>query len=583
MLSAAATSSGPRSGRRRFWRTTSRTCVARVSCTASRCAAGPSAADESRARTRSMLAPPTAAASGRSARCPACWNRSTTCRATRSDSGLRPSRGAAARMTSAGSSSASRGICSARDAPRALQENANGAERSTSINPPAGTSWRWPNCSCRALLRSWTASATTGPPSRRACRSSRDIASPDDSLRNRPSLPSRHSSMRACRRSCGASVTVAPLASASRLATVPARSCSGTVRESSSSISGDSPPHPPVLHGRRPDRAPRDKDPADRSCPVRALFLPSFRSQCHRTDRKDTSYDVRRTRHDRPDPRLLGDAPVVGELDRPLREPGLPGDRPRLPGLRGGGGVAQRRPLPGRGGHDPGDRGPAGGGRPRPVGAPDPDRPLRGGRVHPDPAGPRFRRRGGRAELGADRGCAGGPAVPGEGHLPGAEEPREPAPGGALRLRAVELRVHEHLPRGRGPRALRALRGPGVGPHPVRDSAGQPHPRPPGHLGRLPQRGPGAAAVRRWERGQDHAAEGAVVQRRPLPGHVHGHRGRRVRRQTAPAARGAGLGGDRRPRPRLGGPARRGAGAQLTVRRTQPVRAVDIADADRIV
>ena len=112
--------------------------------------------------------------------------------------------------------------------------------------------------------------------------------------------------------------------------------------------------------------------------------------------------------------------------------------------------------------------------------AADPDRTLGGRRVHPAAARPRARRGRRRAQLGAHRGRAGGAAVPGQVHVPGAAQPGQPAQGRALRLRAVELRVHQHLPGGRGPPALRALRRPGVRADPVREraGAGQPPGRP---------------------------------------------------------------------------------------------------------
>ena len=53
--------------------------------------------------------------------------------------------------------------------------------------------------------------------------------------------------------------------------------------------------------------------------------------------------------------------------------------------------------------------------------------------------------------------------------VPGAQEPGEPAQGGRPHVRAVALHVHQHVPRGRGARAVRAL------PHPRvrRDLLGQ--------------------------------------------------------------------------------------------------------------
>ena len=74
--------------------------------------------------------------------------------------------------------------------------------------------------------------------------------------------------------------------------------------------------------------------------------------------------------------------------------------------------------------------------------------PLGRRRVHAGPARPRLRRRGRGDQLGAHRGCEGDPAVAGQGDLPRAQEPREPAQGGRLHLRPVALRVHQHVQRG---------------------------------------------------------------------------------------------------------------------------------------
>ena len=91
--------------------------------------------------------------------------------------------------------------------------------------------------------------------------------------------------------------------------------------------------------------------------------------------------------------------------------------------------------------------------------------------------------------------------------LPGPEEPGEPSQGRRLRLRPVQLRVHEHVRGGRGAPALRALRDPGLRPDPVGQRAREPPARPAGHPRRLPQRRPGAAAVRLRHRRPHHAAE----------------------------------------------------------------------------
>ncbi len=63
---------------------------------------------------------------------------------------------------------------------------------------------------------------------------------------------------------------------------------------------------------------------------------------------RGTSDECHRTRHDRPGPRLLGHAPELGGLDRPLRGQGLHRARPGLSRLRGRGRGAQRRSDPDR-------------------------------------------------------------------------------------------------------------------------------------------------------------------------------------------------------------------------------------------
>ena len=69
--------------------------------------------------------------------------------------------------------------------------------------------------------------------------------------------------------------------------------------------------------------------------------------------------------------------------------------------------------------------------------AADPHRPLGRRRVHADPARPRLRRRRRGAQLGADRGRQGRPAVADQVDVPGAQEPGQPPPRRRLHLRAV--------------------------------------------------------------------------------------------------------------------------------------------------
>ena len=64
-----------------------------------------------------------------------------------------------------------------------------------------------------------------------------------------------------------------------------------------------------------------------------------------------------------------------------------------------------------------------------------------------------------------------------------------------LHARAVELRLHQRVPRGARSRDLRALPRAGVGPDPLGQRARQRRAGPPGHVGRLQERRPCAAAV----------------------------------------------------------------------------------------
>ena len=53
----------------------------------------------------------------------------------------------------------------------------------------------------------------------------------------------------------------------------------------------------------------------------------------------------------------------------------------------------------------------------------------------------------GRDQFGTDRGRPGDSVVPAPLNLPGAEEPREPAPGRRIHPRTMDLRVHQYLHR----------------------------------------------------------------------------------------------------------------------------------------
>ena len=213
---------------------------------------------------------------------------------------------------------------------------------------------------------------------------------------------------------------------------------------------------------------------------------------------------VREERHERradhsadhrADPRLLGHAAQLGELEGLLRGRRPPGPHARLPRARGRGRGAQRRPDADREADGPRDRRPPRLGHRRARGAAHPDGPL--GRRRDDPAadGPRLRLGRRRDQLRPHRGRAGRAAVADQGHVRGAQEPGEPPPRGGVHPRAVAVRVHQRLPRGAVARAVRAAAHPGVGRHLLGQRPLERQARPPGDLGRLPQRRPRAAAV----------------------------------------------------------------------------------------
>ena len=200
----------------------------------------------------------------------------------------------------------------------------------------------------------------------------------------------------------------------------------------------------------------------------------------------------------------------------------------------------------------PGDRRAPRVGRRRARHAADPDRPLRRRRVRADPARPRLRRRRRRAQLGADRGRARGAAVAAQGDVPGAQEPGQPPPRGRLHVRAVALRVHEHVQRGGVARAVRALPRPGVG----RRSSGttcSPTSSPATRTTWVNYKNDDRAPLLFVSGSEDHLMPPSV--QRSNAKHYkaeHGHRGQGVRGLRAPAARAGGLGGDRRLRARRG-------------------------------
>ena len=119
-------------------------------------------------------------------------------------------------------------------------------------------------------------------------------------------------------------------------------------------------------------------------------------------------------------------------------------------------------------------------------------------------------------------------------------------------LRAVALRVHEHVQRGGGAEALRALPHPRLGSRLLGQRACQHPPRPRRHVRRLQEPRTGAAAVHRRERRPPHAAEDPALECQALQGGRHDHRDQGVRGTSAPHALPGGLGGDRRLRLDLG-------------------------------
>ena len=274
----------------------------------------------------------------------------------------------------------------------------------------------------------------------------------------------------------------------------------------------------------------------------------------------------RHARHDRPHPRLLGDAPQLGALDRPLRGPRLHASwRPRTPASRSRSRRStrtRRRSRPDR----PADHRPPRGGRRRARPAADPHRPLGRRRVHPAPARPRLRRRRRGDQLGADRGRQAWSRCRRSGRR------SRCCKNPANRHRAVGFTPEQWhyaftntFSEEESLRALRALPHPRLRLDLLGQRARQHPPRQGRHLGRLRQRRPRAAAVHLGQRGPPHAAEDPAVERQALQV-GHDHRGQGVRR-AAPAARRAGLGG-RSPTTPSTGPlrhaTRRARGVRLT-------------------
>ena len=264
---------------------------------------------------------------------------------------------------------------------------------------------------------------------------------------------------------------------------------------------------------------------------------------------------LERSRYHRVGSRLLGHAEELGTLDHALRSAGLSGARAGVSGARRRGRSAQSRSLADRAPDRARDHGaPRGDCRETRVAA-DPDGPFGGRRVRPAP--PRSRLRGGRrdAQLSADRRGAPHAVVAAQVCVARAQESGESPQGGGAHVRAVALRLHEHLRRAGGARRLRAISRAGVGRHLLGQRARELHPGPTGHRSRLSQRRARPAALHLGGRRSSDATRDPALEREALQVE-HDHRGEGVRRPLASDARAEGLGGSRRLCARVGGRAR---------------------------
>ena len=259
------------------------------------------------------------------------------------------------------------------------------------------------------------------------------------------------------------------------------------------------------------------------------------------------------TRHDRADPRLLGDPAIVGALEGPLRGAGASrSTRPAYPGFEVEVEALRADPTP------IADltieaivEPPRSASSTRSTAA-DPHGPLRRRRVHAGRDGPRVRLRRRGAQLGPDRGGADDAVDAAALGVPGAQEPAQPPPCRRVRPRAVDVRVHEHLHAGGVAGVLRALPHPGLG-RVLFDSVLANFK--PGHQDAwVDFKNPNRAPLLFLSGGEDHIMPPSVQasNAEALQGRRHGHRARHLRRAPAPDGRRPGLGGDRRPRARVG-------------------------------
>ena len=261
---------------------------------------------------------------------------------------------------------------------------------------------------------------------------------------------------------------------------------------------------------------------------------------------------------------------------------GLPRPRPRLSRLRGRGRGTERRPhadreADGSGGH----RAPRVGRR-RARRASDPDGSFRRRRVHAAPDGSRLRRGRRRDQLGADRRRQARAAVADQGDVPRAQEPRQPPQGRRVHLRAVALRVHEHVQRGGGAEAVRAVPHPRVRPGLLGQRAREHPSRARRHVRELREPRPCAAPLHFGQRGPPHAAVAPALECEALQGGRDDHRGQGVRGPLASHALAGGLGGGRRLRARPGPSSTREGRPRAEPRERRPRHAHRWADdADR--
>ena len=151
--------------------------------------------------------------------------------------------------------------------------------------------------------------------------------------------------------------------------------------------------------------------------------------RCRETDPEDSHERHLGPRHDRPDPRLLGDPAQLGALDRPLRGARL--QRARARPTRASRSRSRRStPTRPRSRRSRCRRSSSTSRRDRRSRhAADPDRPLGRRGVHPVLLDHGFGAAGVAINSAPTEGVQRGPAVAGQGDVPGAEEPGQPAQG----------------------------------------------------------------------------------------------------------------------------------------------------------